>query len=163
MLLRITVFFSICFLLASCAINNQDHNREPIFNREDSFFPHVEINEKPREYKSISIFQPLYAIKNGDTTNISELICFDSLLFTQAFSEIEVSQMCNEFGIQGNTYYSTYTNKYGGFEDVRVVRSLDNCFKETEKEMILKVSEMRILQEVYFNSEIVFYHKYRLE
>jgi hypothetical protein len=86
MLLRITVFFSIFFLLASSAINTdniQGLNGAPICNREDSFFPHVEIKEKPREYKSISIFQPLYAIKNGDKTNISELICFYSLKLFQ--------------------------------------------------------------------------------
>lgn len=155
MLLRIAVFCSLCLVVISCASKNIAvvENFSCSGNLD-------EVDEKI--YYPVSTIQLEFAVKNGDTITLTELICLDSVLFTQAFSEIEVHEMCIDMRVQGNTYFSTYVNKYGGFEAVKVIKSVDNCLKPTEEKIKLKTGKMRTLQKEFFNAEIVFFHEFRL-
>lgn len=161
-LFKIAIFCSFCLALASCANEKMittDNSNSTDFVCGGNF----DAPERTKILRGVSMFELGFIITNGDTSIVSELICLDSLKFTRTLlKEIEVNDICLEMGIQGSTYFSARTNKYGGFEDVKVIRSLESCFRDFEKRVISKVSQMRILQEEYFNSEIVFRHQYRI-
>jgi hypothetical protein len=159
-MLRITLFYFLVLTLVSCG---SEKNAVPDNSNSRDFICGGNFNspEKVKIHRGASIFQMGSVIKNADTLYPSELICLDSVEFTRAlFEDAQVSEICLEIGAQGNTYFSARTNKYGGFEDVKVVRSVESCFRDFEKRIISKVSKMRVIQEEYFSSEIIFRHKY---
>jgi hypothetical protein len=129
-------------------------------NSDERMLVNSEIYEPPIEISSIEL---LYAIKEFDTLSIEELICVDSVRFSEAFKDIKVREMCLEMGIQGNTYFSAKMNKYGGFEEIKVVRDVDDCLTDIEEKIKQRVLTMRAISEKYGNFEIVFYHKLRIK
>lgn len=166
---HILLLNSICFLVLSCAsqkeviVENSGGSPSSCsgsYERDqtDMMETRSEIPYKP--YFKVKLSQ---VIKDSDTLHISELTCLDSTLFTEAFNDINVREMCIEMGIQGNTYFSAKTNKYGGFEEVKVERSVDICFKDLEEKIKQKVLSMRIIPEDAGTYEIVFYHYFRLD
>ncbi|MDG1333197.1 MAG: hypothetical protein P8P74_12760 [Crocinitomicaceae bacterium] len=116
-----------------------------------------------REYIPITDVVIAYGVIGPDTLEIAELECVDSLLFTEALNDVEVSQMCIELAIEGNTYFSAKTNKFGGFETIEVVRGVDKCFRNAEDKIKQKVLSMRTVSTDYGNMELIFYLKVRLE
>ena len=160
MLLRVAISFTISLILVSCASKKAASANSN--QREFVCGGNYDSPPEQKTWRSITTIKLGFAIKDGDSTNVTELTCRDSIKFTRAFYEFVVSEYCIEMGIQGTAYFSARTNKYGGFEDVKLRRSADNCFHKLEEKIVLKVAKMGILNEEYFNSHIEFAFEFRL-
>ena len=162
------IFSSLLFLtllIASCANEKEielteSQHHEPICGGVYSK-NRIEL-EGARTYRATSSVHIIHGIKGSDTIPVSDLLCVDSVLFTQAFNSIQVDKICQEMHIEGNTYFSATTNKFGGFEEITVLRSVDKCFLRLEEKIKQKVLTMRTLSEEYGNMTIVFFHKFRM-
>jgi hypothetical protein len=43
------------------------------------------------------------------------------------------------------------------------VKGVDDCFSGIEENIKLRIEKMKVLSEEFFNAELVFYHKFRLD
>lgn len=166
MTVRNIYFLTICLVNASCT---SQKNVVPESYQERDFICGYEIGRKyndiergERKYRPVCLIEIDQVIKDSDTLEIHELICVDSVKFTQAFKDFKVNDICIEMGIQGKTFFTATTNKYGGFEEVKVVRRVDNCLHDLEEKIKQKVLRMRIIPEDAGTYEIVFSHSLRL-
>lgn len=120
------------------------------------------------QYKVDKIYQPvstieIYSIINkSDTIYIQELVCTDSIKFTQSFKEIKVSEVCTESYVQGSTYYGVDINNLGYFENFEILRTVNSCFDRFDCQVELKLNQMKIISTEYFNCKLIFYHKFIL-
>jgi len=116
-------------------------------------------------FKWVTLFIYSLIIKS-DTIPLEDLSCrldTNDVMLTQAFTEFNVSDLYIEMGIEGNTYYSVFINKEGHFENCKVVKGVDDCFSGIEEKIKLRIEKMKVLSEEFFNAELVFYHKFRLD
>jgi hypothetical protein len=105
-------------------------------------------------------------IIKSDTLPLEDLSCrldTSDVMLTKAFAEFNVSDLCIEMGVEGNTYYSVFINKEGHFENCKVVKGADDCFSDVDEKIKLRIEKMKVISEEFFNAELVFYHKFRLD
>jgi hypothetical protein len=119
--------------------------------------------EDTRRYLPIYTVELALVVKDGDTLGLSELPCVDSVNFTRVIQDTRINEICVELGIQGRTFFSATTNKYGGFENVKVLRSVDRCFRDIEEKIINKVLRLRVIPEMAGTYEVLFFYLVRLE
>lgn len=166
MSVRNIFFFSLCAAIASCtsAKNVVSESTRELEGFEGCGYQRGQQLDDVRErrYQAVSWIELRDVIKDSDTLDIHELMCVDSVKFTQAFAQLEVNQLCIEMGVQGTTYFRAKTNKYGGFEEVKVVRSIEPCTRHLEEKIKQKVLSLRIIPEDAGTYEIVFCHIIRL-
>ena len=115
-----------------------------------------------KKYTPISTFIIDSFVKDLDTLYIDELYCQDSSQFTQSFKNINIPPICIEAELQGNTYYSVQINKKGRFENFQVLRKASHFFDSVDSRVQQNLEEMQIISKEYFNTELFFYHKFRL-
>ncbi|MEX1001858.1 MAG: hypothetical protein WDZ35_07075 [Crocinitomicaceae bacterium] len=101
-------------------------------------------------------------IKEGDTISIDYLLCSDSVRFVQLFSYIEVDGRCIDIHVEGTTWYSVKVGSKGEFENLQVKREVDNCFSSTAAQIEAILSNKKVIEKEYFNTELLFYHKFRI-
>lgn len=114
-------------------------------------------------YEEVSLFGIKSVINNSDTLIIQEIICTDSLVFIEAFSEIKVREMCIEAGIQGTTYYQVEITEDGTFQNVIVLNHFSDCLLDFEEKIKIRLLELEVLDKDVYNSELIFYHKLIIE
>lgn len=110
----------------------------------------------------ISSYECKFIIKESDTTEVDHIICSDSIRFVQLFSSIVVDRSCIEKHAEGTTWYSVSIGLNGEFKDLKVIRKVDNCFSSTTAQMESILSKKLILEKDYFNTELLFFHKFRI-
>ena len=146
--------FLVSVLLIACSASKK--TTESLRN----CFPIIE--EKPALIP-ISIYSVGWNINKGDTIKIDQIMCSDSVRFAQLFSDIEASRLCINANIQGITWYSVTIGSIGEFENLKVIREVNNCFKSTTDQMEAILSKTKIIEKDYFDTELLFYHKFRIE
>ena len=162
---RSLTFGLICTLLFSCAPQRKivsETNQQEDFVCGSYYSRNRPGFREERSYRRESWIGLDLVIKDSDTLTVNELNCVDSMKFTQELNKFEVRDMCVEMGMQGKTYFKATTNKYGGFEEISVARSVDHCFHDLEEKIKKKVLTMRIVPEDAGTYEIIFYHILRL-
>ncbi len=110
----------------------------------------------------ISIYSCESILFKGDTIKIDRIMCSDSVRFAQLFSDIEVSRLCIYAHIEGTTWYSVVIGSMGEFESLKVIREVNSCFKSTTDQIEEILGKSRIIEKEYFNTELLFYHKFRI-
>jgi len=119
------------------------------------------------EVEPVSVPMSIYScgsiVYKGDTMKIDRIMCSDSVRFAQLFSDIEVSRLCVSAHIEGTTWYSVAIGSMGEFENLRVIREVNNCFESTTDQIEEILRNTRIIEREYFNTELLFYHKFRIQ
>lgn len=116
-----------------------------------------------KTYFPISTFEVESIINDADTMKIENVLCTDSINFSQVFNGIKVNTVCIEINAQGTTYYSIKINDEGKFENLKVLRKVDKCFDQLNRKIEIKLEDLNVLSKEYFNSELIFYHEFRVE
>lgn len=140
------------YLICSCS---SQKTVSPVGND----FPMIEV--EPR-FIPVSIYACESIVKNGDTISISRLFCSDSIRFSQLFQKIEDYDICIEKHVEGTTYYSVKIGNQGGFGSLKVIKEVDNCFRNGTTQIESILSKKRVLEQEYYNSELIFYHRFRI-
>ena len=143
-------FFIVCFMV-SCS-SSKKVNAPP-----GDPFPIVEVATVSWP---ISIYSCKWIVKDRDTVEVNTIFCSDSVRFEQLFSNIVVHESCLYAMIEGTTWYSVSIGPNGALEELKVIREVDNCFRSTTAQMESLLSEKFILEKVYFNTELLFFHKF---
>lgn len=123
----------------------------------------VRIEKTESKLIPISSYGFEFLIKEKDTIHINNLLCSDSVLFTQLFSEVIVDGICLEANLQGKTYYAIEIDQNGKFKKLNTVKSVHNCFNSTTAQIQSILDKKHVLQKEYYDSELIFYHKFRIE
>ena len=123
-------------------------------------FPIIEV--EPRLIP-ISIYGCESIIAEGDTVEINNLLCSDSTQFTLLFQELEDFEGCMEQRVEGTTFYSVIIGQQGEFERLRIIKEVSNCFNNVYTDIESILNNERVLEQKYFNTELIFYHKFRIK
>jgi len=94
---------------------------------------------------------------------MSSLYCTDSTKISRLFQEIKDFDTCIEYRYEGTTYYSVKIGNQGGFENLRVLKEVDKCFNTATKQIESILIGKRVLKQEYHNTELIFYHKFRIQ
>jgi len=161
MILRIILIFVALLIIVSCA-NKKINGSNKYILSEPPCGGNVDDFEKVNTYNSESTFQIYAFIQNTDTIKVDELICTDSINFRQAFKDISAPEFCVELNYQGNTYYSVTIDSTGAFENFRILRKVDQCYDSFDNGVELKLKNLYVLSDELFDSELIFYHQFRI-
>lgn len=123
-------------------------------------FPNIEVAPVSMP---ISSYGCKYIVQETDTLEVDRILCADSVKFGQLFSGIVVDQTCIDIYSQGTTWYSVAVGERGEFTDLKVVREVDGCFQSTTAQIAAVLAKNHILEKAYYNTELMFYHQFRIK
>lgn len=161
---RIIIIGIVLSMFVSCiGIKN---NQSEMINSTESGCSGPEKNEvietSTKTYIPVSTYKIQSLIKDSDTVIIDHLVCSDSIRFTEVFEDIKVGHWCIELQVQGNSFYSVKINSIGEFEGFKIIKGVHDCFNDVHEKIKLRLMKIKVLSNEYFDSKLIFYHKFRL-
>lgn len=151
--------YSVWISLLTCLITSCSSSKK-VNTRIVNTFPIIEVDPA---LIPISSYECKFIVKESDTTEVDHIVCSDSVRFVELFSNIVVEKSCIEQNAIGTTWYSVSIGLNGEFENLKVVREVNNCFSSTTAQMESILSKKLILEKEYFDTELLFFHKFRIK
>lgn len=141
------------YLISSCA-------SQKTVNTAGNDFPIIHAEPV---YMGVSSYGCESIVKDSDTITISTLLFSDSTQFGLHFLQQKNNyNLCMEQYIEGTTFYSVKINQQGGFENLQIIREVNACFKNVTAQIESVLNHQSVLEQEYFNTQLIFYHTFRI-